>query len=211
MLTTRVLLSLPVFLSSTLIAHALAAPAPADTGFIDANQDGLNTDFAAQLTGGEKCDDMELEQIKKGFNEMTVIFNAALRPNWAGQAELEYFGKLSRISNYTSMIEGNLLRAAQYANLRGNATRNPDIHVRCDDPNNMCDEGNKKDGKHPAYNIGNEPHINFCKRYFNLDPLDERVDKEAGDVKTNRDVMQYYNRGRLPLDQLNGGRKELTG
>ena len=108
------------------------------------------------------------------------------------------------------MIEGNLLRAAQYANLRENATRNPDIHVRCDDPNDMCDEGNKKDGKHFAYNIGNEPHINFCKRYFNLDPLDERVDKEAGDVKTNRDVMQYYNRGRPPLDQLNGGRKELT-
>lgn len=192
MLTLRSLLSLPVFLSSTLIAHVLAA----GNGFIDAEENGVSVDLAAQLTGGEKCDDMQLERITKGFNEMNMLFQAAVRVDWNGEAELEFFGRRERIQNYTGMIEGNLKRAAQYANLKGNATRNPDIHVRCDDPNDMCDEGNKKDGKHPAYNIGNEPHINFCKRYFNLDPLEEKVDKEAGNQETNRDIMQYYNRGR---------------
>jgi hypothetical protein len=196
MFTLRTLLSLPVFLSSTLIAHALAAPAPVDSGYIGANQDVLTTDFAAQLTGGENCDDTELEQIRKGFNEMTILFSAATHPNWTGEPELEYFGNLSRIANYTFMIEENLLRAAQYANLKGNSTRNPDIHVRCDDPNDMCDEGNRKDGKHSAYNIGNEPHVNFCKRYFDLDPLVKKVDKEAENVETNKNIMQYYNRGR---------------
>ena len=192
MLTLRTLLSLPVLVSTTLIAHALAS----GDGFIDKNEKGAQRgDYAARLTGGEKCDDEEMKQIRDGFDEMNMIFQAAVRVDWAGQAELEFFGNRQRVQKYTSMIEANLVRAAQYANLRGNATRNPDIHVRCDDPNDMCDEGNKKDGKHMAYNIGNDPHIVFCKRYFNLDPMEETVDKEARNPQTNRDIMQYYTRG----------------
>ncbi|KAF2712121.1 hypothetical protein K504DRAFT_400647 [Pleomassaria siparia CBS 279.74] len=198
MFTLQHLLSLPVFLSTTLIAHALAA----GTGFIDSESNTLKTNFAAQLTGGEKCDDDKFQQIRDGFNEMTVLFRNAARVDWNGQAELEYFGRQDRIGNYTSMIEENLIRAAQYANLKGNATRNPDIHVRCDDPNNVCNEGNKKEGKHVAYNIGNEPHINFCKRYFNLDPLDTKVEKAAAKGDTSKDIMQYYNRATVWARQV---------
>lgn len=191
MLTLQTLLALPVFLSTTIISHALAAPG----GYIDENK-GPNVDWAAQLTGGEECDDKDLKRIRDGFAEMNMLFASAQDPDFTQEAEIEFFGRQNRISNYTDMIEGNLRRAAQYANLKGNMTRNPDIHVRCDDPNDMCDEGNKKEGRHAAYNIGNEPHINFCDKYFDLDPLDEQVDDEADEERTKMDLMNYYNRGK---------------
>ncbi|KAF2257333.1 hypothetical protein BU26DRAFT_414911 [Trematosphaeria pertusa] len=192
MLTLQRLLSLPVFLSTTLIAHALAAPG----GFIDDDKDGGDDkpDYAAALTGGEDCNDKALKAIREGFHEMNKLFAVTREIDWSQEPEIEFFGREDRIANYTDMIAGNLLRAQQYANLKGNAARNPDIHVRCDDPNDMCDEGNKKDGKHVAYNIGNEPHINFCKKYFDLDPLDEEVDEEASDSQTRLDLLNYYNR-----------------
>jgi hypothetical protein len=192
MFTLQKLLSLPVFLSATIIAHALAAP----QGFIDEENKDENLNYAAVLTGGENCGDEELKAIRGGFHEMNKLFQAALNPDWTRQAELEFFGRRERISNYTEMIEGNLLRAAQYGNQEGNTIRNPDIHVRCDDPNDLCDEGNKREGKHTVYNIGNEPHINFCEKYFDLDSLDEEVDEEAGDEQTKNDLLNYYNRGK---------------
>jgi hypothetical protein len=191
MLTVQKLLSLPVFLLTTLIAHALAAP----QGFIDKDKNDPNRNYAAALTGGEECGDKKIKAIRDGFAEMNKLFQAALNPDWTQEAEIELFGRQDRISNYTAMIEGNLRRAAQYGNLKGNATRNPDIHVRCDDPNGICDDGSKKEGKHTVYNIGNEPHINFCKKYFDLDALDEEVDDEAGDERTKNDLLNYYNRG----------------
>ncbi|KAF2689520.1 hypothetical protein K458DRAFT_358342 [Lentithecium fluviatile CBS 122367] len=190
MLTVQKLLSLPVFLSATLIAHALAAP----QGFIDEDKKDSNLDYAAALTGGEGCGDKELKAIREGFDEMNKIFQAALNPDFTREAEVEFFGPPDRISNYTAMIEGNLRRAAQYGNREGNATKNPDIHVRCDDPNGMCDEGDKKKGKHYVYNIGNEPHINFCNKYFDMDPLDDKVDEEADEDQTKNDLLNYYNR-----------------
>jgi len=193
MLTLQKLLSLPVFLSATLIAHALAAP----QGFIDDDDTkDENLNYAAALTGGERCSDKDIKAIREGFHEMNRLFRAALDPDWTRQAELEFFGREERISNYTEMIEGNLLRAAQYGNLEGNPARNPDIHVRCDDPNDLCDEGNKKDGRHMVYNIGNEPHINFCERYFELDSLDDEVDGEADQEQTKNNLLNYYNRGK---------------
>lgn len=193
MLTLQSLLSLPVWLSTSLIAHALAVP----DGFIDLDEKGAGTKLATQLTGGEDCGDKQIQAIREGFTEMNSLFQAALNIDWNGDPEREFFGQQDRIANFTDMIQSNLVRASQYANLAGNTTRNPDIHVRCDDPNDFCDEGNKKDGKHVAYNIGNEPHINFCGRYFGLDPLDKTVNDAAGDASTNTDIMRYYNRGAL--------------
>jgi hypothetical protein len=191
MLTLQKLLSLPVFLSAILIAHALAAP----QGFIDEDRKDENLNYAAALTGGENCGDKELKHIRQGFYEMNKLFQAALDPDWTGPAEVEFFGRRERILNYTDMIQGNLQRAAQYSNEEGSSTRNPDIHVRCDDPNELCDEGNKREGKHAVYNIGNEPHINFCEKYFELDGLDDELDEEAGREQSKMNLLNYYNRG----------------
>ncbi|KAJ4297561.1 hypothetical protein N0V90_005453 [Kalmusia sp. IMI 367209] len=193
MLTLQALLSLPVFLSSTIITHALAAP----EGYIDVNKKDTFQNYAASLTGGEGCKDKDLKWIRDGFHEMNRLFAVAQTPDFEHECEIEFFGRPYRINNYTDVIIGNLRRAAQYANLQGNETRNPDIHVRCDDPNFMCDEGNKNDGKHAAYNIGNEPHINFCKRYFDLDPLDETVNDEASNEQSKLGLIKYYNRATL--------------
>jgi hypothetical protein len=136
--------------------------------------------------------------------------------DWDGDPEHEFFGAPERIQNYTMLIEANLLRASQYGNLKGNTeNRKPDIHVRCDDPNDQCGgfglrnnnggNGNRRkdrrggdgdgDGKHVAYNIGNDAHINFCKRYFRLDPLDQRVLEATSDEDNDMKLMRYYNRG----------------
>lgn len=187
------LLSLPSFLSAGLIARAYAAP----QGFIDEDTADKDIKYAAKLTGGDGCGNRELKKIREGFHEMNQLFQAALTPNWEGEAELELFGPPERIKNYTGMIEGNLWRAAQYGNVEGATTRNPDIHVRCDDPNNACTYGDKKSGSHTVYNIGHDPHINFCPDYFELDSLDDQVDDAADDEQSKHYLMQYYNRGKL--------------
>jgi hypothetical protein len=60
----------------------------------------------------------------------------------------------------------------------------------------MCDEGNQKHGRHAAYNIGNEPIINFCPDYFELQALDLAVDGVAKFEQTKLDLTNYYNRGK---------------
>ncbi|KAF2017409.1 hypothetical protein BU24DRAFT_460458 [Aaosphaeria arxii CBS 175.79] len=150
--------------------------------------------YAMNLTGGERCGKNQLEAIRAGFHEMNVLFAASLPLNMSGEAEQEFFGPEARSSNFTELIEANLQRAIQYANGGGTGTVMPDIHVRCDDPNDYCDVGNKRDGKHVAYNIGNEPHINFCRRYFGLDGLEETVENVAANSTLNKDLMAYYNR-----------------
>ncbi|KAF1977918.1 hypothetical protein BU23DRAFT_275955 [Bimuria novae-zelandiae CBS 107.79] len=203
MLTLKALLSLPIFLSTTIITHAFAAPGSSpsgsdgSSGYIDVDKKELFLNYAASLTGGEGCKDKDLKWIRDGFSEMNKMFAAAQDPDFENETEIEFFGRPYRINNYTDLIRGNLRRAAQYANLQGNATVNPDIHVRCDDPAKICDDGNKRDGKHPAYNIGNEPHINFCKKYFDLDPLDEQVDSEAGKELSKLGLGKYVNRASL--------------
>ncbi|KAF2465869.1 uncharacterized protein BDR25DRAFT_294415 [Lindgomyces ingoldianus] len=189
MLTLSTLLSLPVFLSTTIIAHALAAP---ELTYRDNKDD--NDNLAASLTGGEKCDKKELKAIQEGFVEMNKLFQASIKVNWNRSAEQEFFGKPERLQNYTAMVEANLLRASQYSYLQGNTTRNPDIHVRCDDPMKKCQECTRKEGKHVAYTIGNDPHINFCERYFDLPKLDDAVEKAAGNLTSNLEIMSYYNR-----------------
>ncbi|KAF2639204.1 hypothetical protein P280DRAFT_402817 [Massarina eburnea CBS 473.64] len=182
-----------------LIAHALAAPAPKakSTGFIDEDRKTENLNFAASLTGGESCSDKQLKHIKAGFADMNELFASAQTPDFSQAAELEFFGRPARIQNYTDLITSNLERAMQYGNMKGgNGTQMPDIHVRCDDPNDMCTATGKKDAQHMLYNIGNEPHINFCKTYFDLDSLEEMVDERKDDGGSKRLILgKYYNRG----------------
>ncbi|PVI06044.1 hypothetical protein DM02DRAFT_724793 [Periconia macrospinosa] len=192
MITLFKLLSLPTWLSSMLLSHALAAPA--DGGFIGSSLDDDNIDYATSLTGGESCTYNQIKQIQSGFHEMSVLFASAQSPDFSQAAEREFFGQAARIANYTSLITENLARAAQYSNSKGNRTHMPDIHVRCDDPNDVCDEGNQKDGKHTAYNIAHGAHINFCDRYFKLDALDDKIGKDSGNGQQILDLMHYYNR-----------------
>ena len=195
MLTLRSLLLLPVFLSISQLAHATAIPD--DDGLIEEEKGKDRPELAASLTGGEGCSSSEIEDIRDGFIEMTELFQAALPYDPNGQPAVELFGQPLRIANYSSMIESNLERAAQYANLKGNKRVNPDVHVRCDDPNKICRMGNKREGNHVAYNIGNLPMINFCKDYFKLDYLEETVDKKAGNQMEKERLHEYYNRATL--------------
>ncbi|KAF2629578.1 hypothetical protein BU25DRAFT_269408 [Macroventuria anomochaeta] len=195
MLTLRTLLSLPTFLSIALVAHAVAIPE--DDGVIAEEKGKAKPELAASLTGGEGCSSSDIEDIRNGFIEMTELFQAALPYDQNGQPAVELFGQPLRIANYSSMIESNLKRAAQYANLKGNETVNPDVYVRCDDPNNICKTGNKREGNHVAYNMGNLPMINFCKDYFKLDGLEERVDRKAGNQMEKERLHEYYNRATL--------------
>lgn len=207
MLTWKTFLSLPVFLSTEIVAFALSAPggppqgSDSSDGYIDIDRKETFLNYAALLTGGEGCRDKDLKWIRDGFEEMNKLFAAAQEPNFDQECEIGFFGRPYRIRNYTDVIDGNLRRAAQYANLQGNELRNPDIHVRCDDPADLCKDGSKKDGKHPAYNIGNEAHINFCERYFDLDPLDDRVNEESRDDLTKLVLGRYINRGKNKAPQ----------
>ena len=195
MLTLRTLLSLPAFFSIALVAHVVAIPD--DNGVIAEEKGKARPELAAALTGGEGCSSSDIEDIRDGFVEMTKLFQAALPYDQNGQPAVELFGQPLRIANYSLMIESNLKRAAQYANLKGNETVNPDVHVRCDDPANICEVGNKREGDHVAYNMGNLPMINFCKDYFKLDGLEERVDKKAGNQMEKEKLHEYYNRATL--------------
>ncbi|KAF2036056.1 hypothetical protein EK21DRAFT_83777 [Setomelanomma holmii] len=194
MLTFRIFSSLPILLAFCLIPHALAYP----DGLINEEKGSDKVKLATTLTGGEGCDEEDLSEIRSGFAEMATLFQAALPYDSTGQPSVEFFGKPSLIENYTDMIIGNLQRAANYGKVAGSeGPKNADIHVRCDDPMNVCKFGNKREGNHVAYNIGNDPHVNFCKDYFKLDPLKKRVDKKAGNQMDNRKLMEYYNRATL--------------
>jgi len=196
MLTLRSLLSLLALLPTEVLTHAFSAPDLFDGGgYIDIeNHNGFHN-YAAVLTGGDSCTDQQLKTILDGFDEMNKLFAAAQNPDFERECEIEFFGRPYRTKNLTSLIAANIQRAGQYSNLKGSETRNPDIHVRCDDPADQCFIGNKFNGKHTVYNIGNEPHINFCDRYFDMDSLD-KVMENAADDPTKLSLMNYYNRGK---------------
>ncbi|KAJ4331659.1 hypothetical protein N0V87_008998 [Didymella glomerata] len=196
MLTLRALLSLPTLLTIALVFHVIAAN-PTDDGVIAEDRGAAKPELATALTGGEGCSSSDIEDIRDGFLEMTQLFQAALPYDKNGQPAIELFGQPLRIANYSSMIESNLKRAAQYANLKGNETVNLDVHVRCDDPNNICKTGNKREGNHVAYNMGNLPMINFCKDYFKMHGLEDTVDKKSSNQMEKERLHEYYNRGTL--------------
>ncbi|KAF2830029.1 hypothetical protein CC86DRAFT_444058 [Ophiobolus disseminans] len=194
MLTFRTLCSLPALLSTTLLTHTLAYP----DGLIGEGKGTAKARFATALTGGEGCDSDDLNDIREGFADMISIFQAAIPFEPAGQPATELFGKPYMIRNYTDMISRNLQRAANYGKVEGTeGPANADIHVRCDDPMNVCRFGNKREGSHSAYNIGNEPHVNFCNDYFELGGLEKRVNKKAEDQMEREKLMEYYTRATL--------------
>lgn len=193
MLTLPRLLALPTILSATLITHVLASPSP--NGLIASDKDASTAQYATSLTGGEGCDSGDLKSIREGFAEMTALYSASLPYEPTNQPSIELFGNAYMIQNYTAMIGGNLQRAANYGKVEGSeGPANADIHVRCDDPMDVCRFGNKREGSHTAYNIGNEPHVNFCRDYFRLDELDKRVNKKADDQMEREKLMEYYTR-----------------
>ena len=194
MFSYRALLTLPALLSTSLITHALAYP----DGLIGEGKGTAKTHFATSLTGGEGCDNDDLDDIRGGFADMVSIFQAAVPFEPTGQPSIELFGNERMTQNYTQMIAGNLQRAANYGKIEGTeGPANADIHVRCDDPMNVCRFGNKREGSHTAYNIGNEPHINFCDDYFRLDELEKRVNKKADNEMGKENLMNYYTRATL--------------
>jgi hypothetical protein len=195
MLTLRVLVSIPIILSTIIVRQALAYP----NGLISDNKGAPKGEFATFLTGGEGCDTNDLRYIRGGFAEMATIFQAALPFEPLGQPSTELFGNPAMIRPHVDLIMNNIQRAANYAKRKGSPgpAANADIHVRCDDPMNICRFGNKREGSHAAYNIGNEPHVNFCDDYFRLDELEERVNKKAGDQLEKDKLTEYYTRATL--------------
>lgn len=194
MFTLRSFLSLPTCLTILLISHACARP----NGVIGEDKGEAQEEYATSLTGGEGCSNSDLDEIRDGFAEMTSLFAAAVPFDPFSQPSVEFFGRPSQITNYTAMISGNLQRAAAYGTIEGKEGQvNADIHVRCDDPMGLCPFGNKREGSHAAYNIGNEPHVNFCKDYFKMDCLEKKVEKKANNQMEKDRLMEYYNRATL--------------
>jgi hypothetical protein len=189
-----ILRALLVLLSTTLFTHAHARP----DGVINEDK-GTPKHFATALTGGEGCDASDLSAIRAGYAEMTTLFATAVPFDSTSQPSIEFFGSALHIKNYTDMISANFERAANYGKLAGSSEGpvNSDIHVRCDDPMNVCNFGNKREGSHAAYNLGNDPHINFCTDYFRMDGLDKKVDKKAENQMEKDRLMEYYNRATL--------------
>ncbi|KAI4640957.1 uncharacterized protein J4E79_011743 [Alternaria viburni] len=193
MLTLHSLLHLPPVLLAGLVARAYAAP----DGVIGDDKGAGRPTYATALTGGEGCDFSEIEDIRDGFSEMTILFAAATPFDLTSQPAREFFGP-SINANYTDMIATNLQRAANFGVLEGGTGAvNSDIHIRCDDPMDLCDKGNKREGDHAAYNIGNEPHIVFCSDYFRMDSLNNRINKKADNQMEKDRLMEYYNRASL--------------
>jgi hypothetical protein len=195
MLTFRSLLSLPLLVSASLVTHVFAASG-GDGGVI-AEDKGARPELAAVLTGGEGCSATNIEDIRSGFVEMTELYKAATPYDGNGQPATEFFGAPLRIANFSSMIESNLRRARLYANLKGSQVKNPDVHIRCDDPQKICDRGNDRDGYHAAYNMGNVAMVNFCPAYFELEGLQDRIKKKADNQMEKERLNEYYNRGRV--------------
>jgi hypothetical protein len=194
MLTLRVLLSLTAIIASSLVTYARASP----DGVIGEDKGAPHAHFATALTGGEGCDYDAIEGIRAGFTEMITIFQAAMPFDPIGQIAVEFFGNPVTIQAYTGMIEANLQRAANYGKIEGSeGHNNTDIHIRCDDPLNVCEYGNKREGTHAAYNIGNGPHVNFCRDYFRLEALKTKVDRQAIDPREKDKLMEYYTRATL--------------
>ncbi|KAL5114833.1 hypothetical protein ACEQ8H_007262 [Pleosporales sp. CAS-2024a] len=194
MFAFRSALTLPTLLTTVLAAGVLASP----DGTIADHKGSSGPQYATSLTGGEGCDGDDLYDIRAGFDEMVTIYQAALPFDPDSQPSIEFFGIPTKVRNFTAMINDNLHRAANYGKLAGTpGPANANIHVRCDDPLSICKLGNKRQGSHAAYNIGNEPHVVFCKDYFRIDSLDKRVDKAAADQTIRENLSQYYTRATL--------------
>jgi hypothetical protein len=193
--TSKTIPSLPTILLSCLTTLPLTL---AD-GVIGEDKGPEPASFATALTGGEGCSHDQISHIRSGFAEMATIFSAAVPYEPASQPGKEFFGTSpAATQNYTEMVAMNLQRAANYAKLEGSeGPTNADIHVRCDDPMDMCEYGNRREGNHAAYNIGNEPHVVFCGDYFQLAPLKEKMDKTAEDQTEKEKLMEYYTRATL--------------
>ena len=201
MLRFCILSFLLTLLSPSLLAHALAR----SDGVIGETKGKSEPQYATSLYGGEGCSDAAMESIRAGFAEMTLLYAAAIPFDEETAPGFEYFGPSDRISDYFGMIDGNFQRAAAYGTLKGEpGVVNKDIHVRCDDPMRVCEEPRRKrdkrsgtrDNGHTAYNIANEPHVVFCKQYFDVDRLDKRVDKTANNQMKKDRIMEYFNRGK---------------
>ena len=190
MLTNGSLLWLPILLTASFITQVIAVP-----GGVIAEDSGPRPELAAALTGGEGCSATNIEDIRSGFVEMTELYKAATPYDGNGQPATEFFGSPLRIANFSDMIESNLRRARIYANLKGSEIKNPDVHIRCDDPQKICDRGNDRDGYHAAYNMGNAPMVNFCPTYFKLEGLQDRIKKKADSQMEKERLTEYYNRG----------------
>lgn len=193
MLVLRNVFSLPAIITTLLFTPVVARP----DGVINEDK-GDPPSFATALTGGEGCDAEDLHAIRAGFAEMTTLFGAAVPFDLFSQPAIEFFGSSLRNANYTDMITANFARAANYGKVEGTeGPSNTDVHVRCDDPMEICDYGSRREGSHAAYNVGNDPHINFCKDYFRMDPLDKKVDRKADNQMEKDRLMEYYNRASL--------------
>ncbi|KAH7399017.1 hypothetical protein DE146DRAFT_782968 [Phaeosphaeria sp. MPI-PUGE-AT-0046c] len=187
--------SLPTIFTSCLTASILAR---ADGVIGEGKGASVSVSYATALTGGEGCTHDQISHIRAGFAEMATIFEASVPYEPTSQPGKEFFGSSLLVQNYTEMVAMNLQRAANYAKIEGSeGPINADIHVRCDDPMEICDYGNKREGNHAAYNIGNEPHVVFCGDYFRLAPLREKMDKTAEDQTEKEKLMEYYTRATL--------------
>lgn len=190
----RDILLLLVLLSASIISTVLAD----HTGLISPDKGISGYSYATALTGGDGCSDEQLEKIRAGFMDMITLFQSSLPFEPNGQPAMEFFGAPTTQRNYSSMISGNLQRGANYGKAKDTEGKaNSDVHVRCDDPMEICRFGNEIEGTHAAYNLGNEPHINFCDDYFELDNLKRRVDKIAGNQIEKDKLLEYYNQGTL--------------
>jgi hypothetical protein len=193
MLAPHTFFHLAPILLAALITRAYAIP----DGVIGDDKGTARPTYATALTGGEGCDFSDIEDIRDGFSEMTTLFAAATPFDLTSQPAREFFGP-SIAANYTDMIAANLQRAANFGVVEGGVGAvNSDIHIRCDDPMDLCDKGNKREGNHAAYNIGNEPHIVFCSDYFRMDSLTTRINKKADNQMEKDRLMEYYNRASL--------------
>ncbi|KAF1829973.1 hypothetical protein BDW02DRAFT_123879 [Decorospora gaudefroyi] len=193
MLTFNTLLTLPPFLLSSLITYAYARP----DGVIGDEKGPSRPAYATALTGGEGCSSSDIDDIRDGFSDMTRLLASAVPFDSTNQPAKEFFGS-SILANYTGMITANLQRAANYGILEGGpGAVNADIHIRCDDPMKTCDVGNRREGDHAAYNIGNDPHVVFCSDYFKMEDLDKRIDRKAENQMEQDNLMNYYNRAAL--------------
>ncbi|KAL6705506.1 hypothetical protein ACN47E_006622 [Coniothyrium glycines] len=194
MLTLRAPLALSILFSTGL---STAVHARSD-GIINEEKGTPRPLFATSLTGGEGCDRGDLDAIRAGFAEMTALFASATPFDATSQPSVEFFGSSLRNDNYTAMISANLERAANYGKLNGSeGPVNGDVHVRCDDPMGICKIGNRREGSHTVYNVGNDAHINFCQGYFKMDSLDKKVDRKADNQMARDQLMEYYNRAAL--------------
>jgi hypothetical protein len=171
----RTLFTLPPTISSALTSHVYARP----DGVTGADKGPPRPTCATALTGGEGCSFSDIGSIRSGFSDMTVLLSPAVPFRYGTQSAIEFFGS-SILANYTDLIASNLQRAPNYGILDGEeGPVNADIHIRCDDPMDLCDKGNRREGDHAAYNIGNVPHIVFCSDYFRMDDLNDRIHKKA--------------------------------